>query len=80
MKNISDLPYLSSSNNYSTVKQSTKDNHLTNGTLVNKSTTRPTGSSVMQGHHNIILGPSTDPRTYRQINKPKTQRQIVDTT
>jgi hypothetical protein len=80
MENISDLPYLSSSNNYSTVQRSTKDYHRTNGTLVNKSTTKPTGSSVMQVHHDIAQAPSTGPRTFRQINANKTRRQMVDTT
>jgi regulator of extracellular matrix RemA (YlzA/DUF370 family) len=80
MKNIPNLPYLSSSNNYSTVQQSTKDYHGTNGTLVKRSTTIPTGSTVMQVNHDIVQGPSTSPRTNRQINERKTQRQMVDAT
>jgi hypothetical protein len=80
MENIPNLPYLSSSNIYSTVQQSTKDYHSTNGTLVKRSTTRPTGSTVMQVNHGIILGPSTSSKTNKQINERKTQRQIVDTT
>jgi hypothetical protein len=63
MINISDLPYLSSLNNYNTVQ---------------RSTTRPTGSSVMQVNHDIVLGPSTGLRTNKQLNKHKTRRQIVE--
>jgi hypothetical protein len=38
------------------------------------------GSMIMQVHHEIALGPSTRPRTYKQINEHKTQRHIVDKT
>jgi hypothetical protein len=80
MENIPNLPYLSSSNNYSTAQRSTKDYHRTKSTLVKTSTTRPTGSTVMQVNQDIIPGPSTGPRTNRQINERKTQRQMVDMT
>jgi hypothetical protein len=53
---------------------------IPNSTLVKESTTRPTGSTVMQVNHDIVLRPSTGPRTNRQINKRRTRRQIVDPT
>jgi hypothetical protein len=80
MKNVPNLPYLPSSNNYCTIRQSAEAYHRPNSTLVKGSTTRPTGSTVMQVNHDIVLRPSTGPRTNRQINKRKTRTQIVDPT
>jgi regulator of extracellular matrix RemA (YlzA/DUF370 family) len=54
--------------------------HLTNGTLVKGSATGPTGSMVTQVNHDMVLSPSTSPRTNRLINECKTQRQVADTT
>jgi regulator of extracellular matrix RemA (YlzA/DUF370 family) len=54
--------------------------HLTNGTLVKGSATGPTGSMVTQVNHDMVLSPSTSPRTNRLINECQTQRQVADTT
>jgi hypothetical protein len=64
-KKLKNLPNLPLTNNYCTKQRS-------NGTstLIKRNTTRPTGSTV---HHDILLKPSTGPRTN------KTRKQIVDT-
>jgi hypothetical protein len=72
MRNVPNVPYLPSSNNYCTVQQSTNGYHCTNSTLVKGNTTRPTGRTVMKVNHGTILEEGTGPGTSRLINKHET--------